>query len=284
MTVMPASWPAVLLIVAYCPQETTASLSPGRFGVLPYKVTATPSCHDHRLHRIRGGAAIVDVDDNEDDEGDSDEYDVEEDGEDDVAIAAVDDDGGKLAASTRTVSSKRKTADIKTRVKVAMMSSSSSSGDSAPPKSKSTSRKSFYKRHVPHIIRACLNPYTLIAMTRAYFVSLCDINFMKEGKLGPERTECTSFVENHTSHNGHTIPHFLFACFKLSTLGSHFSPSLPRPPGPIVPMNAMIQRRRMKRRDARRQQSPSSGGPTRLKRKMKPGQAKTLSDLPQLSA
>ncbi|KAL3801141.1 hypothetical protein ACHAW5_011089 [Stephanodiscus triporus] len=105
-----------------------------------------------------------------------------------------------------------------------MMASSGSTATAA----KSASRKSLYKRYVPYIIRACLNPFTLISMTKAYFVSLCDINFLKE-----EQSQ---------------------------TLRS-----------------ALEEK-------ARRQQPSSPGGPTKPKRKMKPGQAKTLSDLPQLSA
>jgi hypothetical protein len=65
-------------------------------------------------------------------------------------------------------------------------------------------------------------------MTKAYFISLCDINYLKE-----EQTQ---------------------------TLRS-----------------ALEEK-------ARKQQPSSPGGPAKPKRKMKPGQAKTLSDLPQLSA
>jgi hypothetical protein len=66
-------------------------------------------------------------------------------------------------------------------VKVAMMSSSSSAASTAI---KTTSKRggggNLYQRYVPYILRACLNPFTLIAMTKAYFVSLCDINYLKE--------------------------------------------------------------------------------------------------------
>lgn len=129
----------------------------------------------------------------------------------------------KLAASTKAVAQKKKAAAIKSKVKVVMASSSSTKAVSVPKKS---SKGSVYKRYVPYIIRACLNPLTLFAMTKAYFVSLCDINYLKE-----EQSQ---------------------------TLRSALE-------------------------EKARKQQPSSG-PTRPKRKMKPGQAKTLSDLPQLSA
>ena len=37
-----------------------------------------------------------------------------------------------------------------------------------------------YKHFVPHIVRAILNPFTFVRMSRAYFASLLDINYMKE--------------------------------------------------------------------------------------------------------
>jgi hypothetical protein len=163
MTVTRTSWLALpLLIAAYRPEAATAvAFLPDNFGS-PNKLTASSSAH-RSLHRVRGGAIV------DDDEGDSDGYDEDEE-EDDEEIVE------KLAASTKTVAQKKKTANIKTKVKVAMMSSSGTAKSST----KSAPRKSLYRRHIPYIIRACLNPFTLIAMTKAYFVSLCDINYLKE--------------------------------------------------------------------------------------------------------
>lgn len=78
---------------------------------------------------------------------------------------------------------------------------------------------------VPYIIRASLNPVTLFSMTKAYFASLFNLNFLEKDES--------------------------------------------------------IELRSAKEEKAKK--SPSSGG-RKGKRQMKPGQAKTLSDLPQLSA
>lgn len=87
-------------------------------------------------------------------------------------------------------------------------------------------RKSILKMlRVPYIIRASLNPFTVFTMTRLYFASLFDINFMDEDSAKGLR----SALEEKA------------------------------------------------KKDA------TSGGRKR-KRVMKPGQAKTLSDLPVLSA
>jgi hypothetical protein len=149
---------ALLLIAAYVSE---AALSPGQFGGLN-RIAASSSPHC-QLHQIRGGAAVDD---------DGDDYDVDD---DDVIINTA--SNKKLATSTKTVAQRKKTAAIKSKVKVAMSSGSASTTSKSAPK------KSLYKRYVPYIIRACLNPFTLIAMTKAYFVSLCDINYLKEVSL-----------------------------------------------------------------------------------------------------
>ncbi len=154
---------ALLLIAAYV-QPATAALSPVQFGGLN-RIAASSRPH-RRLHEIRGGAVV------DDGEADSDVYDIDDD-EDEISTSAP---NKKLATSTKMVAQRKKTAAIKSKVKVAMMASSGS----AATKAKSAPRKSLYKRYVPYIIRACLNPFTLIAMTKAYFVSLCDINYLKE--------------------------------------------------------------------------------------------------------
>jgi len=46
-------------------------------------------------------------------------------------------------------------------------------------KKRKTSVSLFKKLHVPYIIRACMNPFTVIAMTRAYFASLFNIAFLE---------------------------------------------------------------------------------------------------------
>eukprot|EP00581_Thalassiosira_minuscula_P007920 CAMPEP_0183712738 /NCGR_PEP_ID=MMETSP0737-20130205/7804_1 /TAXON_ID=385413 /ORGANISM="Thalassiosira miniscula, Strain CCMP1093" /LENGTH=212 /DNA_ID=CAMNT_0025941415 /DNA_START=20 /DNA_END=658 /DNA_ORIENTATION=+ len=212
MTAVMSTWMALLLLVAYAAAATAAST--GSFGGFQRISTAasTPS-HPRRtsLHQFRGGA-IADSDDEYDSEYDSDEEDEP------IVVKAK-----KLASSTKSVAQKKKAAAVKSKVKVAMAASSASATKTV---AKKAGGGSLYKRYVPYIIRACLNPFTLIAMTKAYFVSLCDINYLKE-----EQSQ---------------------------TLRSALE-------------------------EKARKQQPSSG-PTKPKRKMRPGQAKTISDLPQLSA
>ena len=81
---------------------------------------------------------------------------------------------------------------------------------------------------IPYIVRACLNPFTVIAMTKAYWQSLFNIHYMEDDAAQPLRS-------------------------------------------------------------ALEEKAKKAGGSTGLggrggKRRYKPGQAKTLADLPQLSA
>lgn len=85
-------------------------------------------------------------------------------------------------------------------------------------------KKNVFLKGIPYIIRASLNPITLLAMTKAYFKSLFDFNYLKKDESQSLRS-------------------------------------------------AMEEK-------ARRE--PTEG--RKKKRQFKPGQAKTLSDLPQLSA
>ena len=101
--------------------------------------------------RVSGGASFDDSDDSEydDDESDSD---VEEETLSKSAVAAV-----------------KKSKKKKTKAVTAAVSKSLS---------KSSSSKSMLK--IPYIVRAFLNPLTVLAMTKAYFGSLFNINYLDE--------------------------------------------------------------------------------------------------------
>eukprot|EP00585_Thalassiosira_rotula_P012134 CAMPEP_0196139572 /NCGR_PEP_ID=MMETSP0910-20130528/6800_1 /TAXON_ID=49265 /ORGANISM="Thalassiosira rotula, Strain GSO102" /LENGTH=209 /DNA_ID=CAMNT_0041400313 /DNA_START=94 /DNA_END=723 /DNA_ORIENTATION=+ len=209
MNAVASRWMSLLLLVACAASAATSS---GSFGGFRRITTSHPTKSIHQIRQFRGGA-IADSDD----EYDSEEYDSESEEEDEPIVTTA----KKLAASTKTVAQKKKTAAVKSKVKVAMAASSASKSVA-----KKTGGPNLYKRYVPYIIRACLNPFTLIAMTRAYFVSLCDINYPK---VDQSQTLRSALEEK-----------------------------------------------------ARKQ--PTASGPSKPTRKMKPGQAKTISDLPQLSA
>jgi len=207
MTAAKSTWMALLCLVA----AAAAAPPPGSFGAF-HRITATSPARKsiHQLRQVRGGASP----------NDDDEYDSEHDEDEEEQIVTTTE---KLATSTRAAVQKKKTAAIKSKVKVAMAASSSKSKSVA----KKTSRGSVYTRYVPYIVRACVNPFTLFAMTKAYFLSLCDINYLEEDDAQTFRSAL---------------------------------------------------------QEKARKQNPSSSGSTKPTRKMKPGQAKTLSDLPQLSA
>ncbi|KAL7472646.1 hypothetical protein ACHAXS_013025 [Conticribra weissflogii] len=210
-------WVALLLLVAAAAAAAPVSKlslhshrNIGRFGGFN---SVQSSARIPQLERIRGGAV---VDDSDYDDYDSD---VEEEDAEPIVVKTK-----KLAAATKLATAKKtaqRSAATKAKVSAAMSKSSGAAASSV----KAKSAGSWYKRHVPYIVRACLNPFTLVAMTKAYFVSLMDINFLKE----------------EPSQN----------------LRSALEEKARKQPG---------------------------AGQTKPKRKMKPGQAKTLSDLPQLSA
>ena len=123
-----------------------------------------------------------------------------------------------LSASTVKAAAKVKSKKSKDAVNVKLSATSA--------RSSSSSRSPLLK--IPYIIRACLNPFTVIAMTKAYWQSLFNIKFMEEESAQPLRS-------------------------------------------------------------ALEEKAKKAGGSTGLggrggKRRYKPGQAKTLADLPQLSA
>mmetsp|Transcript_30130 Transcript_30130/g.65218 ORF Transcript_30130/g.65218 Transcript_30130/m.65218 type:complete len:238 (+) Transcript_30130:83-796(+) len=199
--------------------------------------------HHRSLHAVRpaftvprGGATLVD---DEYDEEEYDEYDEEESEDEEEAAAAL------AAATKEKAAAKAK----KAKAKAAALSASAVKA-SAKAKSKRTatakesvsvklattpkrkSGKSILELlRVPYIVRACLNPVTVIAMTRAYFASLFNIAYLEEESSQTLR----SALEDKAKKTGG------------STGGG-------------------------------------GGGGKRGKRAMRPGQAKTLSDLPQLSA
>jgi hypothetical protein len=143
----------------------------GKINRIPSSVASIPTSSSRLQKKVlmfRGG----DSDEYDDDEYDS-EYDSDEEEEDEPIVTTA----KKLATSTKSATQKKaavKTAAMKSKVSVAMASTSSSKATVA------TKKRGIYKRFVPYIVRACLNPFTLVAMTKAYFVSLMDINYLKE--------------------------------------------------------------------------------------------------------
>jgi hypothetical protein len=173
----------------------------------------------------RGGATLA-----ADDEYDSEEYDeYDEESEDEEEAAAA------LAAAAKAKAVKKaakKAALSASTVKAAAKAKSKKSKDAVNVKLAATSARSSSSRSpllkIPYIFRAFLNPFTVIAMTKAYWQSLFNIKFMEEEAAQPLRSALEEKAKRAGGSTG---------------LGGR-------------------------------------GG----KRRYKPGQAKTLADLPQLSA
>lgn len=114
-----------------------------------------------------------------------------------------------LAAAALKSSSKMKAKAASSKVQTAkkavntqLMSESSSTAAKTsttatkPPKKKSSS-KLF---HLPYIVRALLNPRTVWAMTRAYWASLFDLDYLQSKQ--PAATELRSALEEKAKRSG----------------------------------------------------------------------------------
>jgi hypothetical protein len=188
--------------------------SPGRIQIAtPFKNTL-PS-RQRWIVVPRGGS-------DDSDQDNSDEYDSEE-MEEDIIIeddeVEYDDDTEeeedivmvKSAVKASEKAKAKKTAAVKETV-------------NAKLSAKRAKKPSLVKRYVPYIVRASLSPLTLFAMTKAYFASLFNLDYLAEDSSQDLR----SALEEKAKKSG-------------------------------------------------------SAGGRKGKRMMKPGQAKTLSDLPQLN-
>jgi len=163
----------------------------------------------------RGGA--IDLDDDEydvDEEYDVEEYDSDSDVEEDVESSLA------AAAVAAVAKAKKKKAEEAKR----LMSEAIRVSKVATEVKKRQKKKPSLLKKIPYILRAFVNPFTVLAMTRGYFASLINIDYMQED----------------SSQN----------------------------------LRSALEEKARKSGSARGKRA----------RKMRPGQAKTLSDLPQLSA
>ena len=136
-------------------------------------ILASPSldrpCHPWLLVP-RGGDGSDDVDNESDEEGEEEEDEEEEEVEIDVEYDEEEDDDVAMVKSAVKATEKlqaKKTAVTKKEVSAKL---------SAPKKK----GPSLMKRYVPYIVRACLTPAILFAMTKAYFQSLFNLDFLAE--------------------------------------------------------------------------------------------------------
>jgi len=124
------------------------------------------------LELSRGGGDVgVDEDDSEVDEEEEEEYDDEDEEEEEEEEQVA-----RLSKSTLSaVKKSEKKAASKSKATV----------NASLKKTKKPSKSIAQILHVPYIVRACLNPFTVLAMTKAYFASLFNVNYLqKESSQG----------------------------------------------------------------------------------------------------
>jgi len=191
---------------------------------LSTKISVRRCPQQHPLLLMGRGGATIEL------EEDDDEYEEEDESDDEIVKPDP-----KLTKSTKksiTKTKKKMKSSTKEAIsqklkKSAKLKMESSTKEAISKKLKKAAKKkrggSLFKK-IPYIIRASLNPVTLLAMTRAYFGSLFNLNFLKKDESQDLRS-------------------------------------------------AMDEKAKKKPIEGRKR-----------KRQFKPGQAKTLSDLPVLSA
>ena len=115
----------------------------------------------------RGGRIIDDDDEEDDDDYEDEDGDDEE--EEEIKITK------SLKSSTMKASSKAKKQKATSTKKI--VNASLSKNKKSTTAVKKTKRKLF---HIPYILKAMLNPFTVFAMTRGYFASLFNIDYLQE--------------------------------------------------------------------------------------------------------
>lgn len=121
---------------------------------------------------LRGGSEIEDEDYDHAEGDDSDA-----DNEDDIETENEDNEEGQKMDPKLTKSAMLSTIKVSAKKAAATKETVSST----LKVKKSTKKGSLIKAlQLPYFVRACMNPFTVFAMTRAYFASLFNLNYLKE--------------------------------------------------------------------------------------------------------
>lgn len=151
-----------------------AAVANGRpFGV--FRSSLTTQSYDNSLLSItaiefRGGASSVVADEDEDIDLDESDEEASDDEEEEAPTKKM---GTNLATSAV------KAADKSKSKKVSRAKSAVNAGLAEIPK-KSSKKKKSKKFGLPHIVKVCMNPLTVFAMTKAYFASLFNLDYIKK--------------------------------------------------------------------------------------------------------
>jgi hypothetical protein len=166
-----------VLVVALVAAIVMVSVSADSFLAGPATAFVTKAgvrVAEHGMVVVRGGAATTAVvedeiefesSDEDVDESQEQEHEEEEE-EEEEEEAALD---PKLAKATQQKAATIKTKMVKQAVAAAVK-----------PQKKKSSSSLTRMFHIPYIIKACLNPFTFIQMTRAYWSSLINLEYLAE--------------------------------------------------------------------------------------------------------
>lgn len=190
-TAMVAPWDRgnaiICLVVAFLTLEviTAASSRHGSFAVGHH---GSAFLSPNLLRVSRGGATIPVEDDDEEEESDYEVDDEEEEEEEDETYDAT-----LAAAALKSVEKQqqrkraKKHKEVKEEVVAKLTKKKKKSG-------------SLVRKVVPYIVRASLNPFTLVAMVKSYWVSLFDVDYLK--KRTPTHQELRSALEEKAKRSG----------------------------------------------------------------------------------
>lgn len=150
---------AVLVVLATTPSDAS-TFTGGRLAFFkPLPLDATHSSTLEHLMTMRGGATVED----DEIEFESSEEEEEEEEEDEEFDA-------RLVKSTQSAAASAKTKAAKAAISEVI----------APKKSGSSSGTFLKLLQIPYIVRACLNPLTVMKMTQGYFASLLNLNYLDD--------------------------------------------------------------------------------------------------------
>ena len=128
----------------------------------------------HDMVSLRGGATVV-ADEDEDEESEDEDEVVELDSDDEEVEEEEEEESKALVASLAAAALK---STKKTKAKTQLSKSSSvkktMSSKLSTPKKKGSLLKFF---RVPYIIRACLNPFTVMSMSKHFWLSLVSLDY-----------------------------------------------------------------------------------------------------------
>jgi len=150
---------------------------------------------------IRGGATTA-ADSQEDIEIESSEDEAEDEESEDEEEEEEEGLDAKLVKSAQT-----KAATVKTKIAKAAVKAAIATTVQPKKSSSSSSTKSLLKMlHIPYIIRACLNPLTVIKMTRAYFGSLVQLDYLNDNDSSKDLRSALQEKAKSSGGGGGTSP------------------------------------------------------------------------------